>query len=473
MPSLAPRRPRARAALAAVLLAAVVRPAASAPTLATITVDGAFADWGPVLADPDNVVLDGPAGGLPDADGPSVPASRDVDTIAFTWDATFLYLYIHRRATAPEFNHFWLALDLDNDGLVPAGAPLVSVAWWGNNRRVDVTLDRYQAVAGGAGDAIVSAGGSHDGYELPGTRIPGQLQGTFTGGSPDGLTAEARISWAALGVAPGTAIQFHLSSTRRANEYPAGINDNAGGGTGYAGVLLDPDRSLTSPPGGPPLVIPHTAASTGNLADVLDLTWSSTGLFAPLSVAFHLDADGSGTLTPGDTPLADTDGDGLPDTGTLAPFAPAVPLLAVVALPTGATLGQTATVTLGARSSARPAVADSAVDVITIAQPSLTLLKSVDQPSVPPGGVLTYSVAYANTGSADALAVEVVDAVPPGTAYVAGSAAGTGMAISWSHDGGATFDASEAAPVTHVKWSRAAALPPDASGTVSFQVTVN
>ena len=52
-------------------------------------------------------------------------------------------------------------------------------------------------------------------------------------------------------------------------------------------------------------------------------------------------------------------------------------------------------------------------------------------------------------------------------------AAGAGTTIEWSHDGGLTWNASEAPPVTHIRWTRAAALPPGGSGAVSFQVTVN
>jgi hypothetical protein len=47
------------------------------------------------------------------------------------------------------------------------------------------------------------------------------------------------------------------------------------------------------------------------------------------------------------------------------------------------------------------------------------------------------------------------------------------MAITYSHDGGASFDASQAPPVTHVRWTRAASLAPAASGSVAFQVRIN
>jgi len=55
------------------------------PTLTTITIDGNMSDWSAVRADPDNVILDGPAGGLSDADTPS---SAALDLEEFDFEAT-------------------------------------------------------------------------------------------------------------------------------------------------------------------------------------------------------------------------------------------------------------------------------------------------------------------------------------------------------------------------------------------------
>jgi uncharacterized repeat protein (TIGR01451 family) len=445
---------------------------AGAPLLTTPTMDGQFGDWAGVLSNPENRVLDGPGGGLPDADGTSVPGSRDISTVAFTWDATYLYFYIRRQATAPEFNYFWVHFDLDDDGRVAYNAPLLSIGWWGNNRRVDTTLDHYRAANPLAGDAITSPSGSHDGYRLPGTRLPGSFIESLSSGSVNGLEMECRVAWAALGVAAGSPIQFHVSSTKRLNDYPSAINDNAGGTNAFAGVLLDPDRAVTTLPGGPPLVIPHVLTHTGNVRDVFDLSWTSSGAFAPSSLAFHRDVDGSGTLTPGDVLLTDSDGDGLPDSGPMVRGS-TMAVLAVVGIPPGVVLGDLCTVTLRARSSRRVGVGDIAIDTITIASPSLTLVKSVDRTEAAPAEVLTYTLVYTNTGGADAHAVEVIDPVPAYATYVAGSAVGAGMSITFSHDGGATWDASDAAPVTHVKWSLGAPLAPASAGTVTLQVRID
>jgi len=63
--------------------------------------------------------------------------------------------------------------------------------------------------------------------------------------------------------------------------------------------------------------------------------------------------------------------------------------------------------------------------------------------------------------------------VPPSTTYVTGSAIGAGTTTSFSHDNGATYDASQAPPVTHMRWTIAGSLPAGGSGSVGFQVRVN
>ncbi len=118
-------------------------------------------------------------------------------------------------------------------------------------------------------------------------------------------------------------------------------------------------------------------------------------------------------------------------------------------------------------------MSDTAVETITIVGPSLTLVKTVDKASASPGAVLRYTVAYSNTGTLDAVMVDIVDLVPAGTTYVMGSASGVGMTVTFSHDGGASYDGMEAAPVTHVRWLRTSPLSPSGSGSVAFQAAID
>ena len=103
----------------------------------------------------------------------------------------------------------------------------------------------------------------------------------------------------------------------------------------------------------------------------------------------------------------------------------------------------------------------------------MTLVKSVNQATAAPGDTLTYSLLYTSSGTIDAHDAVIVDPVPAATVYVAGSAtAGAGTTVTFSHDGGTTFDSSEAAPVTHIRWALPAPLAPGDSGTVAFQARI-
>ena len=57
---------------------------------------GYMSDWTAVLADPDNNVCDGPAGGLIDRDAPVQSTGRDLTHFEYTWDATSIYLFTER-----------------------------------------------------------------------------------------------------------------------------------------------------------------------------------------------------------------------------------------------------------------------------------------------------------------------------------------------------------------------------------------
>ncbi len=58
---------------------------------------------------------------------------------------------------------------------------------------------------------------------------------------------------------------------------------------------------------------------------------------------------------------------------------------------------------------------------VTIAAPLISISKYVDKTSSSPGGELTYSVHYRNTGGVPAYTVIIFDTIPPNTSYVPGS----------------------------------------------------
>ncbi len=104
-----------------------------------------------------------------------------------------------------------------------------------------------------------------------------------------------------------------------------------------------------------------------------------------------------------------------------------------------------------------------------------------------PGDVVRYEIVATNTGDVAAQGVRPLDPVPAGTAYVAGSAGGSGK-VEFSLDHGKTWSAvpmvtvhtadgdklvkADPATYTTVRWTLPAALKPGASAHFVFDVTV-
>ena len=210
-------------------------------TLTSINVDGDTSDWAPVHADSDNNVCDGPSGGIGDRDAPVQSTGRDLSHFAFTWDANNLYLFTARAGSTNNVQRFVYYADTDNDGLMETGEPVVGVNWSGNNRQVDLYLFNYQSLNPG-GDLMVDGNGFADGYTLPGSfiNVPQQNNPVRSGtwGSADGRRLEFGVGWAELGLAPGAAITFHVSSANtyfNSSSFTGQIDDNlagCGGGPG-------------------------------------------------------------------------------------------------------------------------------------------------------------------------------------------------------------------------------------------------
>src|SRR5206468_1010753 len=138
-----------------------------------------------------------------------------------------------------------------------------------------------------------------------------------------------------------------------------------------AGVSLASDQSVPAE-ACQMLVLPLRASNTGNVPDVLDLTYTSSNSW---TWSLYLDADVSGTLTPGDVPVTDTDGDFIPDTGTLA-ARQEMALLAVVTVP--APGGVTETATFTATSSNDVTVQATAVLTVQAALLDVTITSGPD-----------------------------------------------------------------------------------------------
>jgi len=109
---------------------------------------------------------------------------------------------------------------------------------------------------------------------------------------------------------------------------------------------------------------------------------------------------------------------------------------------------------------------------------------------VKPGDVLKFTIAYRNTGPAEARDGLVTDPVPKDTAYISGSAEGKDTEITFSLDG-KTFqipprlkykvrqaDGTEAEyqatpeMYTHIQWKLQKPVPPGGTGSMSFKAKV-
>jgi len=413
-------------------------------TLQTINVDGNMADWGPVLADPDNNVCDGPINSLIDRDAPVQSNGRDLVHFAFTWDATNLYLFTERIGSANNVQRFVYYADTDNDGLMETTEPVVGVNWNGNTGLIEVYIFKYKSVAPG-GDPMTDGMGFADGYTLPGSfiNVPQQNSPSRSGfwGAANGLNFEFHVSWAELGVPAGSAITFHVSSANAyfgSANYASQIDDNLSGcggglgGTQFAALSFWPDHALSGRHG-ETVIAPHTISNDGNGNDTFEISYAIAGDHTP-AVTMYLDVDGSGDLSAGDTVLTDTDGDGSPDIGQLAPGQTATILMAYqIASNTTYDPSGTATITVTATSSANGfvnAVVVDTVDVILDVELSIRKISQIQSdpvnllvnPKAIPQAVVDYIITTTNLGGGvvDADSVVMLDTVPAGTALYVG-----------------------------------------------------
>lgn len=410
-------------------------------TLVTITADGDLSDWAPVHADTDNNVCDGPANGDADRDAPVQSTGRDLTHFAFTWDQNNIYLFTERSGSANNTQSFVYYADTNNDRFMQTGEPVIGVTWRGNNRRVNVYTYTYVAQAAG-GDSMVDNNGFADGYTLPGSfaNIPSSNNPNRSGtwGSADGRQMEFPITWGELGVSPGAAFTFHVASSNAslgAGSFTAQIDDNLSGcggtlgSTGASGVLLTPDRTLVGFPSRTAVGI-HTLTNIGNQPDSYDFSSTSSGDFSPTAIAYYHDVDADGVVTAVDVLLTDTDGDGDPNTASVAPGT-TIDILFTYDVPASVTTGDVATVSTTAASAFQPLATDFVVDTIEAALPPDIVVNkafsTIDDPinatidpKPIPGGRILYSITVSNEGAgvADSDSVVVTDVTPTNLCFI-------------------------------------------------------
>jgi len=225
-----------------------------------------------------------------------------------------------------------------------------------------------------------------------------------------------------------------------------------------ATVTVAPDRATSGTPGDT-LYFAHDVTNLGNGTDTFDLTAVSSNGWATV---IYADNDASGTFSAGDTVITDT--------GSL--LANGVQMIIVeITVAAGTASGTVDTTTITATSQFNAGVQDTATDTITVNAPNVVAVKSVlPAGPQPPGTVLTYSIVVTNNGTSNASAVVLTDPIPANTTYVNGSmtlntVGKTDVALDDEGD----FNVTTGGAITMA----IGVLPPAASATVTFQVTIN
>lgn len=314
-----------------------------------MTTNGDMSAWGNVTSDSDNNSCDS----SPDRDAPIQSTGRDLLQFSYTYDSTALYGYTTRVASESNTDNFIYYADINNNGLMEAGEPVIYVSWQGSNRTVSVGLGQYVPKAAG-GDPLASpTTGLADGYGMPGSITNGRQLYGGSWGSNTGTAMQWYINWSDLGIPSGTVIRWHISST---NTTPTSgslanqIDDNMGGCGGcvasnqYGGVSLAKSTNAVVPTN-TTVYLPHVITNSGNGTDTFTFATTTTGSWTPTSVTYYKDNGTIGTFDGStiDTPITNS-----------GPLASGASMNVLVAVTTPANQAGTDTVTFKATSSFIP-----------------------------------------------------------------------------------------------------------------------
>jgi len=104
-----------------------------------------------------------------------------------------------------------------------------------------------------------------------------------------------------------------------------------------------------------------------------------------------------------------------------------------------------------------------------------------------PGDVVTYTITYTNTGDDAVKEVIVTNPVPPEVEYIEKSASGKDSVMTFSIDGGNTYDVptklevkdkdgktrrAKASEYTNIKWTLKGSLAPGKGGSVAYRAKI-
>lgn len=243
----------------------------------------------------------------------------------------------------------------------------------------------------------------------------------------------------------------------------------------YDVAVTPATTSITSlPTNGASLTANFTLTNIGAVSDVYDLLTSRKPGTALTTVSI------TGTsITQGANP----------DSARRAALASAGTVTVTVTYKVGSVAnGVVDTLKLMGRSVGNPAKTSTAVLVVTVTRPVISIAKGVSPGGTPvPGTNLTFTSTVTNVGGASASSLAVVDSIPTSVQYKLASTSatlptGVTVLIDYSNDGGTTWtytpiSAGCSAPagydrcVNRIRWRLQAALSstaPNNQGTLSF-----
>src|SRR5437773_1636504 len=213
-----------------------------------------------------------------------------------------------------------------------------------------------------------------------------------------------------------------------------------------AGVVVNPDQSgSVRPANGTTITYTFTVTNTGNGTDRFNLT--DVKIATPWTVQVEL-LSAAGAVLATDTSTAngtwdgavsgDTDGDGRPDTGLIAPGATVTYQVRITKTQGGGN-GSTDVTRVVGTSTFNPAVSDYAQfsTLVTTNAASMSITKTDGPDPVVAGANITYTIAVQNTGTGALTGVVLTDAIPANTTFVSASAPGllAGGTVTWNIGG--------------------------------------
>ncbi|GAA5438604.1 hypothetical protein Dcae01_00091 [Deinococcus caeni] len=217
------------------------------------------------------------------------------------------------------------------------------------------------------------------------------------------------------------------------------------GQPGNPGTPIIPPTTCTATSPAIRSTVAMEIANLGSAPDTFDVSGVAPirltdGTTQNVAVRYFVDANGNRALDTGELPLTDTNGNGTPDTGLLAPGTE-LKLIAVVDVPCAAA-AQTITLNQTAKSPTTGVTVTDKNDTITVGKtPVAAPSKTVDKAEAKPGETLTYTIIGKNTSNANVTKAFIKDTLPANTTYVSFRAVSSGAGTILYSTNGTTWSA--------------------------------